>query len=233
MQRYFSKIKDNNIFTLNNDDMYHINTVMRMKNNELLEVVYEEEVYLCEYLNNSIVIKEKLPNKTDNLAEIILAIPLLKEAKMDLILQKSTELGVSKIIPIITERSIIKLENDRENKKLVRWNKICKEAAEQSMRINIPVVTEVKKMEDLKDIPGLKIICSTSERENSLRKCLNNNKNYDKIIIVIGPEGGLSEQEEVRLENIGFEKVTLGNRIMRVETVPLFILSVLNYENME
>jgi len=233
MQRYFSKIKDNNIFTLNNDDMYHINTVMRMKNNELLEVVYEEEVYLCEYLNNSIVIKEKLPNKTDNLAEIILAIPLLKEAKMDLILQKSTELGVSKIIPIITERSIIKLENDRENKKLVRWNKICKEAAEQSMRINIPVVTEVKKMEDLKDIPGLKIICSTNERENSLRKCLNNNKNYDKIIIVIGPEGGLSEQEEVRLENIGFEKVTLGNRIMRVETVPLFILSVLNYENME
>ena len=233
MQRYFSKIKDNNTFTLNNDDMYHINTVMRMKNNELLEVVYEEEVYLCEYLNNSIVIKEKLPNKTDNLAEIILAIPLLKEAKMDLILQKSTELGVSKIIPIITERSIIKLENDRENKKLVRWNKICKEAAEQSMRINIPVVTEVKKMEDLKDIPGLKIICSTSERENSLRKCLNNNKNYDKIIIVIGPEGGLSEQEEVRLENIGFEKVTLGNRIMRVETVPLFILSVLNYENME
>lgn len=233
MQRYFSKIKDNNIFTLNNDDMYHINTVMRMKNNELLEVVYEEEVYLCEYLNNSIVIKEKIPNKTDNLAEIILAIPLLKEAKMDLILQKSTELGVSKIIPIITERSIIKLENDRENKKLVRWNKICKEAAEQSMRINIPIVTEVKKMEELKDIPGLKIICSTNERENSLRKCLNNNKNYDKIIIVIGPEGGLSEQEEVRLENIGFEKVTLGNRIMRVETVPLFILSVLNYENME
>lgn len=101
------------------------------------------------------------------------------------------------------------------------------------MRVKIPVITEVKNLEDLKEINGLKIVCSTNERNNSLKKCLNNATNYDKIIIVIGPEGGLSDNEENRLEKIGFTKVTLGNRIMRVETVPLFVLSVLNYENME
>lgn len=232
MQRYFTKEKIDNKFILNNDDMYHIKTVMRMKNNDKIQVVYNEEVYLCEYLDNEVNIIKKEEKLEDNFKEVILAIPLLKETKMDLIIQKSTELGISKIIPIITERSIIKL-NDKETKKIDRWNKIAKEAAEQSMRVTIPVVTEVKKMEDLKDIDGLKIVCSTNERNNSIKKCLNNNNNYDKIIIVIGPEGGLSNNEEIRLEKIGFNKVTLGTRIMRVETVPLFVLSILNYENME
>ena len=102
---------------------------------------------------------------------------------MDLILQKSTELGVNKIIPVIMERSIIKLDKDKEIKKIERWTKICKEASEQSKRIDIPVLTEVKTLKELENIDGTKIVCSTKEKENTIKKFLTNNKSK-KINIV-------------------------------------------------
>jgi len=235
MQRYFSKKIENNRFELNNDDIYHITRVMRMKSNDKIEVVYNNEVYICNlYFNNNevkISIVEKIESNKNDTIEKILIIPLLKENKMDLILQKSTELGVNKIIPVIMERSIIKLEKDKEIKKIERWNKICKEASEQSKRVDIPVITEVKNLKELENIDGTKIVCSTKEKENTIKKFLTNNT-IKKINIVIGPEGGISSKEEEYLNNIGFESISLGENIMRVETVPMFILSVLNYENM-
>jgi len=237
MQRYFSNELKNNKFTLREDDLYHMIRVMRMKDKDFIEVVYEKEVYLCslEFCGNDILVnvKEKIHSSSEGNHEIVLIIPLLKEAKMDLILQKATELGVSKIIPVIMERSIVKIDSERELKKLERWTKICKEASEQSMRVTIPVITEVKKFSDLKDLDGVKLVCSTTEKENTIKLFLQSNKSYDKINIVIGPEGGLSLNEEKYLNSIGFESVSLGKRIMRVETVPMFILSVLNYEIME
>ena len=236
MQRYFSNKLENNKFELNKDDLRHITRVMRMKTGDTIEVVYNSEVYICnlEVVNNevNVFVTYKEEQKEINEVEKVLIIPLLKENKMDLILQKATELGVSKIIPVIMERSIIKLEKDRESKKLERWNKICKEASEQSKRINIPVVTEVKTLKELQNESGLKIVCSTKEKDNTIKKYLENNKNYNKINIVIGPEGGIAPKEEEYLNNIGFESISLGNNIMRVETVPMYILSVINYENM-
>ena len=235
MQRYFSNKLKNNKFELNNDDIYHITRVMRMKANDKIEVVYNNEVYICNLdFNNSkvdISILEKLEkNKNDNI-EKVLIIPLLKENKMDLILQKSTELGVNKIIPVIMERSIIKLDKDKKLKKIERWTKICKEASEQSKRVDIPVITEVKILKELENIDGTKIVCSTKEKEMTIKKFLTKNT-IKKINIVIGPEGGISPKEEEYLNSIGFESISLGENIMRVETVPMFILSVLNYENM-
>ena len=236
MQRYFSNKLENNKFELNKDDLYHITRVMRMKSGDNIEVVYNSEVYICslEIINNEVnaFIDYKEEQKEINEVDKVLIIPLLKENKMDLILQKATELGVSKIIPVIMERSIIKLEKDRENKKLERWNKICKEASEQSKRVNIPTVTEVKTLKDLENETGLKIVCSTKEKDITIKKYLENNKNYNKINIVIGPEGGIAPKEEEYLNSIGFESISLGNNIMRVETVPMYILSVINYENM-
>lgn len=237
MQRYFTKQKVDNKFILNDDDLYHIRTVMRMKDNDEIIVVYEKVAYLCciENVKENIEIKiEKELEKVEyNTPEITLLIPILKEQKMDLILQKSTEMGVSKIIPIITNRSIIKLKQDGEAKKLQRWRRIVKEASEQSHRVDIPVIEDVKNIKDLGNIDGLKIVCSTKEKEKNIKLVMKNNKNCDKISVVIGPEGGLSEEEEKCLNELGFDSVTLGNRILRVESVPLFILSILNYEFME
>jgi len=236
MQRYFSNKLEDNKFELNSDDLHHISRVMRMKTGDNIEVVYNSEVYICELEINdniNILVKEKAESKEVDPIEKVLIIPLLKENKIDLILQKATELGVSKIIPVIMERSIIKLEKDRENKKIERWNKICKEASEQSKRVNIPIVTEVKSLREIENENGLKIVCSTKEKDNTIKKFLNNNKNYNKINIVIGPEGGITPKEEEYLNSIGFNSISLGNNIMRVETVPIYILSVINYENMQ
>ena len=237
MQRYFSNKLENNKFELKSDDLYHILTVMRMKTGDSIEVVYNEEVYICnlEITNNNVdvIIESKEEKKELETIEKVLIIPLLKENKMDLIFQKSTELGIDKIIPVIMERSIIKLDKDKESKKVERWNKICKEASEQSKRVNIPIVTDVKTLKELDDVDGIKLVCSTKEKDNTIKKYLKQNNGYNKINIVIGPEGGISPKEEEYLNNIGFESVSLGANIMRVETVPIYILSVINYENMK
>lgn len=232
MQRYFSKELINDYFILNNDDKYHITTVMRMKPKDKIEIVYNEELYIGEIedINN---FKVKLLKKEqivqDNKPNIILCIPLLKEQKMDYILQKATELGVNEIIPVILERSIIKVDNEKENKKLSRWEKIVKEASEQSKRVDIPIIRPIHKIDELK-FNGLKIVCSTQEKTNTIKKVLKKEKN---IIFVIGPEGGISPKEEQKLNDMGFISTSLGSRIMRVETVPLYIMSVVNYEFME
>jgi len=237
MQRYFSKNKTQNEFILNDDDVRHITRVMRMKDNDEIIVVFENTPYLCclEDVNQNlkIKIKNELEKKDFGIPEIVLIIPLLKEQKMDLILQKSTELGVNKIIPYLAEHSIIKLKDGNSDKKLERWGKIVKEASEQSHRDCIPVITDILKFDEIKKLEGLNLICSTREKNKNIKNVFTSNKKCAKINLVIGPEGGLSKKEETELIESHFIPVTLGNRIMRVETVPLFIMSIVNYEFME
>lgn len=237
MQRYFAREKIDNKFILNNDDLYHIRTVMRMNESDKIEVVYNHQVYICSLhnVNNDIIIEifEMQPDILKNEVEIVLAIPILKEQKMDYILQKSTELGVSKIIPFIASRSVVKLNSDKEEGRILRWQKICKEASEQSKRVDIPIVTRVKTIKDLKNFEGRKFVCSTKKDVNNIKMFLQKHTSCDKLLLVIGPEGGLANNEEDYLVSVGFIPVSLGNRIMRVETAPLFILSVINYEMME
>ena len=237
MQRYFSEEKINNQLVLNEDDIYHIKTVMRMKDNDEIIVVYKKIAYLC-CLENvkeniKINIKKELEKVNYNTPIVNLIIPILKEQKMDLILQKATELGISSITPIITTRSIIKLKPSDYDKKMTRWKKIVKEASEQSHRIDIPDILDIKEIKDLDKIDGNKYVCSTREKSKNIKLVMKNVEICDRINVVIGPEGGLTEKEEEMLNKQGFLSITLGNRILRVETVPLFILSVINYEFME
>lgn len=236
MQRYFAKDQIDDKFILEDSDYHHIKNVMRMKINEEVEVVYNNELYIgkIENLNPvTILNQKKLNRKKENKPEITLYIPLVKEQKMDYILQKATELGVDNIVPIEVERSIIKLTEDKYLKKRQRWQKICKEASEQSKRITIPNIGFLQSLDNLKSEKGVKLVCSTQEKTKNLKNIVKSNKYCDKISVVIGPEGGLSLEEEKTLQNYGFIPVTLGSRIMRVETVPLFILSAINYEYME
>lgn len=235
MQRYFALNQENNYLILDINDMHHIKNVMRNKTGDLIEVVYDTCLFICEVNvnNNKVLIKEKIIEKLENKPKITLIISLLKEDKMDYILQKSTELGVDEIIPIITERTIIKLDPKKEEKRLIRWNKICKEAAEQSKRLTIPVVKNVVKLKQLKQLNGLSILGSTITKENNISNLLQKLKNYDKINVIIGPEGGFSETEETFLKTINFIPTSFGKNILRAETAPLFVLSAINYEFME
>lgn len=234
MQRYFAKEKIDNYFLLNDDDLYHIKTVMRMNTNDKIEVVYEEKLYICSVNLQTMhfeIIYEEESNQTKQ--NIVLVLPLLKEQKMDFVLQKATELGISEIIPIITERSVIKLDNKSFLKKKERWVRICKEASEQSKRLTIPIIHDLKKIQELKDINGVKLLCSTTEKDKNIKFFLQTSNICDKLLVAVGPEGGFTSKEEETFVQVGFNKVSLGNRIMRVETVPIFVLSILNYEYME
>ena len=229
MQRYFSEVKKDNLFLLKDEDLYHIKTVMRMNINDEIEVVYEQKVYICKLDKNyNAIIEKVIENNIIKKMNYVLCVPILQEQKMSFILQKATELGVDLIIPILTSRSMVKMK-DKENKKIERWKRICKEASEQSKRVTIPEVSEIKKITDL-NLDGLKFVCSTKEKDNTLKKVLKNNLKCDKIIMVVGPEGGLTLDEENQLIDLGFIPTSLGDNILRVETAPLYLLSVLNYE---
>ena len=234
MQRYFAIEKKEKNFILSDSDLHHISNVMRMKNGDFVEVVYDHVLHKCKVsFDNtiSIIFDSILPSVGDT-REIVLIVPVLKEQKMDLILQKATELGVSRIIPIITERTIVKL-NDKESKKIERWSRIVKEASEQCKRISVPIIDKVMNISSLNFDDGVKYVCSTRENVKNIKNVMHNILECAKMYIVVGPEGGLSLDEEKILNELGFVSISLGKRIMRVETVPLFILSILNYELME
>ena len=156
MQRYFINEKKENDLILTNDDLHHIKNVMRNKTGDLIECIYNEELYICKIndpTSNKVTIIEKKEDNNELSMDITIAIALVKEQKMDLILQKLTELGISKIIPVKMERSIVKLDDKKFEKKKERWEKICKEASEQSKRNKIPEITKIMTIKELKH-PG-------------------------------------------------------------------------------
>lgn len=236
MQRYFSK-KDNNKFILNNDDSYHITKVMRMNINDNIEVVDDNKCYLCKIISieNNVVaeIEKEIIEERELELEITIAQSLVKEQKMDYILQKTTELGISEIIPLQVDRSIIKI-NDKKDKKTDRWQKIVKEASEQSKRHKIPKVLDPMTVNELCKIEDydLKLLCTVRENTKNIKNILSNIKSNVRILFVVGPEGGFTQDEEDKMINNGFITVSLGNTVLRTETAGLFIMSVINYHSM-
>lgn len=233
MQRYFTIAKNNNYLTLETSDIHHIKNVMRNKVGDKIECIYEKKLYICEIEDlesPKVKIIEELPDNNELSTNITIAIGLVKEQKMDLILQKITELGVSKIIPVAMERSIVKLDAKKFEKKKERWEKICKEAAEQSKRNIIPEITNIHTIKQLQNLKyDQKFICSTKNTENLVNNYLQNQNNCATMIFVIGPEGGISPKEEELLENFGYTPITLGKLIMRVETAAIYIASITNF----
>lgn len=232
MQRYFAVDKDLNI---SDKDKHHIINVMRMKLNDKIEIVYDEKVYMCE-INDiskkdvSYSVKDIIDINNELPVKVTIAVSLVNEKKLDFILQKCTELGVYDFILVNSDRSKIKIDG-KEKKKIERWNTITKEAAEQSHRNIKPIVRDIVSINDVSKLDyDLKLTCSTKENEKTIKNVLQNSTNCDRIIIVVGPEGGLTVSEEEKLEKNGFIPVTLGNLILRTETVPIYIMSLINYE---
>ena len=233
MQRYFvNEIKDNK-FILSDDDSFHILKVMRMKKKDKIEIVYQEEVYLTEIESfNPVVtlIINKIETK-ELKVKICICQSLVKENKMDLILEKSTELGANSFIPLSVTNSIIKENNLDSEKKINRWQKIVEKASRQSKRNYIPKVFNIMSINDLIKLNyDLKILCTVNEVSRSLKNVLQNNKKCDTIIIVVGPEGGFTNQEEKILIENGFISTSLGNLVLRTETASICALSMINYE---
>lgn len=223
------------------DDVKHIRNVLRHKIYDELEICDESGVrYLTkisEFLENEILLEvlEKTEKNTEMPVKIDLYQGLPKSDKMDLIVQKTTELGISSIVPVMTERVIVKLEKANETKKIERWNKIAAEAAKQSGRQLIPVVENVVNLEKIVEKLSkydIVIVPFECEKDSTLKNILKNVKNkIENIAVVIGPEGGFSEKDIVTLEkSSNVVKVSLGKRILRTETAGLATIAMLLYE---
>lgn len=233
MQRYFGESLLHNVFELRNDDIYHISKVMRMKVNDNIEVVYKRKVYLCkiESFNpfKCVLVKE-LDMDNENNYQIVLIQSMVNESKMDLILQKGTEVGINEFYPYNAVNSVNK-DNGKMDKKIIRWQRIVKEAAEQSKRNIIPIVHEIIKISDISKINGdLKLLLSVNECQQTLKSILQKQHDYGTIIIVVGPEGGFTNEEEEKFINSGFIRTSIGKRVLRSETASIVVASMINYE---
>lgn len=223
------------------DDVNHIKNVLRYKLNDELEVCDDlgARYYtkISEFLPDKILLEVigKSEKNTELPVKIDLFQGLPKSDKMDLIVQKTTELGISSVIPVITDRVVVKIEKGNERKKVERWNKIALEAAKQSGRQVIPTVENVMNLEKIIEKLSkydIVIVPFECEKDSTLKNILKNVRNkVENIAVVIGPEGGFSDRDIEILEKCpNVEKISLGKRILRTETAGLATLAMLLYE---
>ncbi len=154
-----------------------------------------------------------------------------KSDKMDLIIQKCTELGAKNFFPVEMKNCVMKLNN--EEKKIERWQKIAEASSKQSKRNIIPTINRKLSFEEMtKRLMkyDIAIVAYENEKKENLKQILQKNKNVESIAIIIGPEGGIDEREYSTLCSVGVKSATLGKRILRTETASIAALSMINYE---
>lgn len=244
MQRYFvhqNQIEGSRI-TLSGEDARHISRVMRMEPGaEILCCDEQGRTALCRIteITNEAVASDII-QWTEESAElpvkVAIASGLPKGDKLELVIQKGTELGARRFIPFIAGRSIVKWDGKKGSKKVERWQKIAKEAAEQSHRSFIPEIDSplsFKELEKASEAFDYKIIAYEEEakrgEKSAVHDVLSQLQPGQSLLAVFGPEGGLSEKEVAALQEIGFRPCSLGPRILRTETAPLYLLSAVSY----
>ena len=246
MPKFFvnqENIKEQKI-AITGEDVNHIKNVLRKNKNDTLEIcnMQSGKNFLCEIqeiqkekIECSII--EEIESKSEPKTQVHIYQGLPKADKMELIIQKSVELGVSEITPTNMTRSIVKIDSKDARKKVERWQKISEVAAKQSGRDIIPKINEIQNFKEiLEQIEkfDVAILAYENEQENKLKKEIEDLKKMQKeglkIAIIIGPEGGIAEEEVKKAQEKGIKIVTLGKRILRTETVALNILSIIMYE---
>lgn len=225
------------------EDFHHIIKVMRMKeNDEIICVSKEQQAAKCcitkisdDQISADIIqwIEEEVELPID--VTIVSGLP--KGDKLEWIIQKGTELGASKFVPFTADRSIVKWDEKKGDKKVSRWQKIAKEAAEQSHRNKIPEVLSPISLHSLIQVAqdyDVKVVAYEEEAKqgetSALATTLAAMESGQTLLAVFGPEGGLSTSEIETLRKNGFTTCGLGPRILRTETAPLYLLSTLSYQ---
>ena len=162
---------------------------------------------------------------------VVQAIP--KGSRLDFIIEKATELGASAITPVMTERSVVRIEKDRVGEKLKRWSRIALESAQQSGRWDVPEITPPVTLPDFLASfrkADLNLLLWEGEKRVTIKDVLKGVQEVKGVTVLIGPEGGFSEDEIGKAVEKGFVAVSLGELILRTETAPITALSILQYE---
>ena len=239
MKRIFLSNLSSEEITIGGDDAHHLAYSLRAKRGDKITAVdaagNSALIELTDFDKDTITAR-RISDIRQVKAErkIILADCLPKQNRFETIIEKATELGVCKIEPIISERTIVRPV--REESKLERWRRIAKEAAEQCARDTIPEIANLRGLDDwLKEISPLAedtllLFCWECERDTTVREVLSA---WDgNIIVLIGPEGGFSEREADKIKSAGGKSVTLGERVLKTDTAAISVLAMINYESM-
>ena len=247
MQRYFiDNINNSTIditsgkITISGDDHYHISKVMRMRAADQVYVCFQQATYLASitkidqttiYLD----IVNQLDENPELSIEVTIAQGIVRREKMEEVIDRVSELGAFAYLPVNMERCNVKLADEKMERKLERLKKIAKEACEQAHRNNLlQVLSPISWKEFLKYSKNFDLCLVAYEgslRDDNLRQYLHTT--YHNILILVGPEGGISPKEIDDLLASNFKKVTLGPRILRTEVAPVYIMSAIAYERGE
>lgn len=246
MPKFFIKtdnIKENEEIHIIGNDVNHLKNVLRKKVDDKITVCNSDtsinyECIIIEIEENKIICK--IVNEEESVSESKLNITIFqglpKADKMELIIQKATELGVKNIVPVNTKRTIVKLKDKDKQNKVSRWQKIAEVAAKQSGRDIIPKIENIIDISNLEfnEYDKILVLYENEERvsiKDEIEKIKNSNKENLEIGIIIGPEGGLDDTEIEKLKlKSNVSVVTLGKRILRTETVALVVSGILMYE---
>lgn len=242
MPKFFTareNISDTQI-VIDNDDVNHISRVLRLDVGDKITVCDGRG---CDYTarieeigSRKIIcaILEKYKSSTEPNIEVTLFQGLPKASKMDYIIQKTTELGITKIVPCTLSRCVVKLENQKaEAKKTERWQKVAEAAAKQSGRGVVPQISAPMTLDEaLKELKNYDICFAPyeCEEQNNIKSVLLSKAEPKKVGFIIGPEGGFDPAEIEKIKSAGIPTVTLGRRILRTETAGEAVLSMIMYE---
>ena len=233
-------VKDDKI-VIKGKEAHHILRVMRLKEGDKV-VVFDGTG--CEYMGFikeaderrekalvEVVRTEKPPK--ESVPEIILAQAIPKRKKMDYIVEKATELGVSRIIPLVSERTIIRPHDGKNsNEKIKRWRRIARETSKQCGRSDIPVIDKItlyREMPSRLDEYDIALMACLENERVSIKKAIEG-FSRGKILVFIGPEGDFTQDELQMADKDNCRFISLGNRVLKSDTAGLFVLSALSYE---
>ncbi|TXK84093.1 16S rRNA (uracil(1498)-N(3))-methyltransferase [Paenibacillus sp. N3.4] len=252
MQRYFLPPEQfqpsMNTVTIEGDDAHHLQRVMRADLGDKVicsnGVDREVLVRIMELDKTRVTaeIVEELPMNAESAVQVWIAQSLPKGDKMELIIQKGTEIGAARFLPFLSERTIVQYDAKKEAKRSERWQKIAKEAAEQAHRNRVPLIESVYSWKQLlarAKEADVAWICYEKEDGQQLKPVIQEALAAGKlgqgkqVLIAVGPEGGFTEQEIKQAEEAGFRSVSLGARILRTETAAMVGLTCLFYETGE
>lgn len=238
MQKYFLSANQirNHQAEIMGPDFHHIRHVMRMKPKDIILISDEEGSTwtgeITAFTEATVLVNLLEKQKSIPALSVTIAQALIKKDAFELMIEKATEFGSCAIIPTFFSRTIIKIDDPSTlSKKTERYQTIAKEAAEQSHRDSVPKIFEPTKLKDLPfaDFDRIWVCYEASKPEETLKAAIEQAAPTDKILILIGPEGGIEPAEITYLQSIGARIVDLGPRILRSETASLYVLSVLSY----
>ena len=250
MSKFFVKTEqiNNNDIVIIGDDVNHIINVLRMKKTDEIQICNQDtgdnyNAEIVNYSKNEVECKiiSKINETTESNVHITLFQGIPKFEKMELIIQKNTEVGIKSIVPVIMERTVVKLDEKIASKKLERWQKIAEIAAKQSMRDIIPQIGNITKLKDIDTTEFDAVLVAYENEEHNMlktelqkleRKIKSNNSSEQQynIAIVIGPEGGISEKELVMLAEKNAKFVSLGKRFLRTDNAGVVMAGNIIYE---